>query len=128
MTLVIKGIDEKKLREFKAKAILRGLTLREALEEAMEMWCNSAVLGSEEDLNNAAYLRFKKHLKRYKGMYVVFTHGKFVGAFERLEDVTKALKELKPRPKHALVLKVGVDKKVEGELEWWGGSIELVRA
>jgi len=37
MTLVIRKIDEKKLRGFKAEAIKKGLTLSQALEEAIEL-------------------------------------------------------------------------------------------
>ena len=92
------------------------------------MRCGFGFSCMEEDLNNAAYLRFRKHLRKYEGMYVVFARGKFLGAFERLEDVAAALKGLKPRPRHVLVLRVGVDRKVKGELEWWGDSLELVCA
>ena len=128
MTLVVKKLDEKKLREFKAEAIRRGLTLSQAIEEAMELWLSNSVLLSDLDVNNLAYIRFKKDLSKYKGRYVVFALGKFIGAFESLEGVAKALRELRPRPKHAIVLKVGYDKKIEGELEWWGGAIELETA
>ena len=57
MTLVIKRVDERKLREFKAEAVRRGLTLSEAFEEAIELWLSARPLFSEEDANNAAYLR-----------------------------------------------------------------------
>lgn len=123
--MVIKKIDKRKLREFKAEAIRRGLTLSQAIEEAIELWLSSRFLLSDMEANNLAYVRFKRDLEKYEGKYVVFALGRFIGAFEKLDDIAKALKDLKPKPKHAIVLKVGYDRKVEGELEWWGGSIEL---
>lgn len=125
MTLVIKKIDKRKLREFKAEAIRRGLTLSQAIEEAIELWLSSRFLLSDMEANNLAYVRFKRDLEKYEGKYVVFALGRFIGAFEKLDDIAKALKDLKPKPKHAIVLKVGYDRKVEGGLEWWGGSIKL---
>ncbi|HDI74694.1 MAG TPA: hypothetical protein ENF55_01920 [Thermoprotei archaeon] len=128
MTLVVKKIDEKKLREFKAEAIRRGLTFSRALEEAIDLWLKRSVLETDLDVNNRAYLRMKDNLDKYKGRYVVFAHGKFIGAYSSLEEVGRALKAIKPRPRHAIVLKVGYDHKVERDLEWWGGSIELKTA
>lgn len=123
MTLVIRKVDERKLREFKAEAVRRGLTLSEAFEEAIELWLSARLLFSEEDSNNVAYLRERRRLQRYRGMYAVFAHGRFIGAYPSLEEVAKALKPLTPRPRHAIVVKVGEDR--PGELEWWGGSLEL---
>jgi len=128
VTLVVKKIDERKLREFKAEAIRRGLTLSQAVEEAIELWLSNSALLSDLDVNNLAYIRFKKNLAEYKGKYVVFALGSFIGAFESLEAVAKALRRLRPKLKHAIVLKVGYDKKIEEELEWWGGAIELEAA
>lgn len=58
-------------------------------------------------------------------MYVVFANGEFIGAFKTLDEVRENLKSLRPKPTHAIVLKVGEDVKPRGVLEWWGGSIEL---
>ena len=38
-------------------------------------------LGSNIDLNNEAYLKMKNGLSKFKGKYVVFANGKFIGAF-----------------------------------------------
>jgi len=38
MTLVVKKMSERKLREFKAEAVRRGLTLSQAIEEAIDLW------------------------------------------------------------------------------------------
>ncbi len=127
MTLVIKKIDEKKLREFKAEAIRRGLTLSQAIEEAIELWLRRPALLTEEDVNNLVYVRMKRQLEKYKGKYVVIARGKFLGAFDTLKDAGLALRKLDELPKHAIIVKVGVDKAIEGELEWLGGSIEFQR-
>ncbi|ABL78964.1 hypothetical protein [Thermofilum pendens] len=122
MTLVVKKVDERKLREFKAEAIRRGLTLSQAIEEAMDLWLSSRLLLTEADANNEAYAREKERLlKEHRGMYAVFAHARLVGVYATLDEVIAALKGI--RPKHAVVVKVGEDK--GGELEWWGGSTFL---
>jgi len=63
MVLVIKKVDEEKLREFNAEAIRRGLTLSQAIEEAIDLWLRSVKLGTDVDVNNRAYLRMKSKLK-----------------------------------------------------------------
>lgn len=85
-------------------------------------------LGSNIDLNNEAYLKMKNGLSKFKGKYVVFANGKFIGAFTSIENVGRTLRSLRPRPKHVIVFKVGHDARVKGSPEWWGGSIELESA
>ncbi|MEM2475537.1 MAG: hypothetical protein QW407_06395 [Thermofilaceae archaeon] len=122
MTLVIRKIDEKKLREFKAEAMRRGLTLSQALKEAIELWLSQKPAWAEPDANNAAYARERqKLLKEHRGKYAVFAHGQLVGVYASLNEVIAALRELEERPRHALVAKIGED--IAEVLEWWGGSI-----
>ena len=122
MTLVIRKIDEKKLREFKAEAMRRGLTLSQALKEAIELWLSQKPAWAEPDANNAAYARERqKLLKKHRGKYAVFTHGQLVGVYASLNEVIAALRDLKERPRHALVAKIGED--IAEVLKWWGGSI-----
>lgn len=129
MVLVIKKVDERKLREFKAEAVKRGLTLSQAFEEAIELWLKSkGNITTEDDLNNRVFLELKRSMDKYKGKYLVITHGKFLGAYSSLEDVANVLSSIKPEVKHAIVFKVGIDKKVKGELEWLGGSMKLEAA
>ncbi len=126
--MVIRKVDERILREFKAEAVRRGLTLSQAFEEAVSMWLRGGVLETDADANNRAYLRMRDKLGEFEGKYVVFANGRFVGAFDTIEEVGRAIRSLRPRPRHAIVLKVGHDVKVRGRLEWWGGSMELKSA
>jgi len=123
LTLVIKGIDEKKLREFKAEAIRRGLKLSQAFEEAIELWLNKREVVGEADANNIAYERERHRLKKHHGKYAVFANGGLIGVYDTLEEVAEALKRLSPRPRHSIVVRIGVDDAARGDMEWWGGSI-----
>lgn len=127
MTLVIKKIDEQKLREFKAEAIRRGLTLGQALEEAIDLWISvkDRIL-VESDINNMVYNEIKNDLEKYVGKYIVIVKGKFLGSFATLDEVAKVLK--KYHGSHGIVLHVGYDVRPKGALEWLGGSIELKTA
>jgi len=125
VTLVIKKVDERKLREFKAEAIRRGLTLSQAFEEAIDLWLKNRVVETDVDINNREYLRIKDRLNKYMNKYVVIANGRFLGAFDTLKEVGNAIKSLKCVPSHAIVFKVGEDTKIRRRLEWWGGSIGL---
>jgi len=127
MTLVVKKIDEKKLREFKAAAIKRGLKLYEAIDEAISLWLlfNEKILAEDEELNHLAYEReARKPEEKYKGWYAVFFEGKLQALCKTLEEVREVLS--KTKPKHAVVAHIGHDK--PEVLEWWGGSIEQLSA
>jgi hypothetical protein len=119
LILVIRGVDNKKLREFKSEAKRRGLSLSQALEEAIELWLEKV----EADENNAVYEREKNRLKEYYGKYAVFAYGRLLGVYETLEDVTETLKKLSQRPRHSIVVRIGIDDAARAEMEWWGGSL-----
>jgi len=124
VTLVIKKVDEKKLREFKAEAIRRGLTFSKAFEKAIDLWLKRGETTVEAvDINNKLYEEVKDELARkYRGKYVVIAEGRLLGVYDSLKEVSKVLKE-NPRIRRALVAKLGVDGPLRGEPEWWGGSI-----
>ena len=127
MTLVIKKVNEELIREFKAEAIRGGLTFSEALEQAISLWLPhvklSGTIRSEEEENNRVYESIKKELERkYKGKYAVICHGRLSGIYESVKDITKALNSVSPKPKHAIVVKIG---EKPGVGEWLGGSLEL---
>jgi len=128
VTLVIKNVDKKLAREFKAEAIRRGLTLSKAFEEAARMWLefkNKAVI-SEQDLNNLVYESMEEELRKNKGKYVVIARGKLLGIFEAMDDVSAALRSIDA--KNAIVVRIGHDDVLVEGLEWLGGSIELKSA
>lgn len=130
MTLVIKKADEKLVREFKAEAVRRGLSLSEAFEEAVRYWLSmkNKLILSDTDLNNMVYESIEKELKKHTGKYAVIAEGKLIGLFNSIEEVSKAFKEARHPIKRSIVIRIGYDDKVLGELEWLGGSIELETA
>ncbi|MEM4966463.1 MAG: hypothetical protein QXS45_06810 [Sulfolobales archaeon] len=120
MTLVIKKINEEKLREFKAEAIRRGLTLSEALEQAIDLWLNKVKDSDERDINNKVFMKMRGEVfSKYKDKYVVIAQGKFIGAYDKIEEVQEVLKKLNVN--HAIVFNPSKDVKEEGE--WLGGSL-----
>lgn len=123
MTLVARNINEELYKQFKAEAIRRGLKVSEALEEAMRLWLqkNMVVNDPEAEKNYKKYNELENELmKKYHGKYVVIAKGKFIGAFDNLEEVSKTLAKINTR--HAIVTKMGEEEVIEGE--WWGGSIK----
>ena len=122
MTLVARNIDKNLYNLFKAEVIKRGLTISKALEEAMRLWLihRSLSIDLEAEQNFRAYEKMeKKLLRKYKGKYIVIALGEFKGAFNTLEEAAQLIRQL--NIKHAVVTKLGEEKKVTGE--WWGGSI-----
>jgi len=125
LALVIKNIDKRVVREFKAEAIRRGLTLSKAFEEAARMWLEfkDKVIVSEQDLNNLVYESMEEELRKNRGKYAAIARGKLLGIFETIEDVSLALRSANVR--NAIVVKIGHDDVLVEGLEWLGGSIEL---
>nr|MCL7344800.1 DUF5678 domain-containing protein [Candidatus Aramenus sulfurataquae] len=128
MTLVIKKIDEKKLREFKAEAIRRGLTLSEAIEQAIDLWLNKVNDKDEEErrMNNEAFQKMKDEiLSKYHDKYVVIAKGQLIGVFDNAQEVAEELRKLNVR--QAIVFNPSKDSnKREGE--WLGGSLSSALA
>ncbi|BCU68713.1 hypothetical protein KN1_00100 [Stygiolobus caldivivus] len=120
MTLVIKKVNEEKLREFKAEAIRRGLTLSEALEQAIDLWLNKVKDNDEREANNKVFERMRAEIfSKYKDKYVVIAQGRFIGAYDKIESVQEVLKGL--NVSHAIVFNPSKDIREEGE--WLGGSL-----
>ncbi|BDC17337.1 ribbon-helix-helix protein, CopG family [Acidianus sp. HS-5] len=112
MTLVIKRINEEKLREFKAEAIRRGLTLSEAIEQAIDLWLNKARDDDEREINNRVFENMKKEiLSKYWNKYVVIAKGQFIGAFDTLDEVRNTLKSL--NVSQAIVFNPSEDKRMD---------------
>ncbi len=126
--LVLKNINEEKLRALKAEAARRGLTLSRAVEEAIELWLRaSGGLVTDEAGDELVWLEHRdKLLREHRGKYAVIARGRLIGVYERLEEVQEVLRRLRSRGvRRAIVVKIGED--AEGWTgEWLGGSMERV--
>ena len=126
MTLVIKKVDQRTLRDLKAEAARRGLTLAEVFQEAANLWLTrqeeTPVL-TETQRNNEFYESNVAELERqYKGRYVLIAGARLVGAYDDLRAAAEAMRALSPKPRHAILTKIGKDAREYGE--WLGGSLE----
>jgi hypothetical protein len=126
LTLIIKKIDQRTLRNLKADAARRGLTLAEVFQEAAHLWLSrgqETSMLTETDRDNEFYESEEAELeKRYKGRYVLIAGARLVGAFDDLEAAGKAIRSLSPRPVHAILTRIGQDERMVGE--WLAGSLE----
>ena len=129
MPLVLKKVSEEKIRLLKSEAAKRGITLSQAIEEAIEIWVRLSKSSVTEDnvIDDAVWEERKKELiEKYKGKYVVIVYGKIQGIFNSIDDVSEFLKSLRPKLKRAIVVHIGIDE--EGwEGEWWGGALEYTK-
>jgi len=123
LPLVLKKVGEDKVRALKAEAARRGISLSKAVEEAIELWLrlsNSQIVESSV-VDDMVWEKAREELEeKFRGRYVVIFDGKIQGVFDSLEQVARFLREKKPR--RAIVVRPGVDGRVEGE--WLGGSLE----
>ena len=103
MEVLIKNIDERLYRALKAKASLKGISVGEAINDAIRLWLES----ESRHINDK---RFWDAV--YEGKYALFCDGQFVGAFES-ED--RMLEEAKKYTKCYAMHK-----------SWMGGEGELV--
>jgi hypothetical protein len=126
LTLVIKKIDQRTLRDLKAEAVRRGLTLGEVFKEAANLWLarrQETPTLTEMDHNNEFYESNEAELERqFGGKYVLIACARLVGAYDDLHAAGEAMKALSPRPRHAILTRVGKDGREFGE--WLGGSLE----
>jgi hypothetical protein len=124
--LVIKNVDQRTLRDLKAEAARQGLTLGEVFKEAANLWLarrHETPVLTETDNNNEFYESNEAELKRqYEGRYVLIASARLVGAYDDLHAAGDAMRALNPRPRHAILTKIGKDEREYGE--WLGGSLE----
>jgi len=119
----IRSLDEKLYRKFKSIAVLKGITLSKAFDEAMRLWIelHESNLKSREDYDNEYFISIKKMLdEKYRGKYIVIADRKILGIADDLRGVYKIMDE--KDIKKCIVYKAGF-KKEKGE--WLWGSIEL---
>ncbi|KPV62702.1 MAG: hypothetical protein AOA65_1684 [Candidatus Bathyarchaeota archaeon BA1] len=124
MDVIVRNIDGEVYKRLKAEAALRGLTASRAIEEAIKAWLGDKekAVYDETDVNNDEYLKMKhKLLEDYRGKYVVFCHGKFMGSANCLEEAGKLV--LEAGAKKALITKVGANRPAGGE--WLWSSLEV---
>lgn len=117
----IRSLDEELYRRFKSIAVLRGITVSEAFNEAMRLWIevHESSLKSREDFDNEYFIGVRNMLDRkYRGKYVVIYEGELLGVAENLRGVYRIMDE--NGVERCMVYKAGV--KEEGE--WLWGSIE----
>lgn len=118
----IRSLDEELYRRFKSIAVLRGITLSEAFNEAMRLWieAHESSLKSREDHDNGYFMGVKGMLdEKYRGKYVVIHGGKVLGVADRLMGVYRIMDENNVR--RCVVYKAGY-RRERGE--WLWGSIE----
>lgn len=127
----MKKLSEEKIRLLKAEAARRGLSLSEAVEEAIELWARSplGVVG-DEAADDATWEAVKERLRREaRGKYVVIAGGRVVGVYDSLDEAAEALRGLRRRGvRRAILVRPGVDDERAGEAEWLGGSMEAESA
>ena len=126
LTLVIKKSDRGTLRDLKAEAARRGLTLAEVFREAANLWLSSGeetLMLTEAQRNNEFYESNEAELERqYKGSFVLIANGRLVGAYDDADAAGEAIRSLNPRPAQAVLTKMAEDKRELGE--WLAGSLE----
>lgn len=121
---LIRALDPKLYRRFKAGAVLRGITLSQAFNEAMELWL-SKYMGSDVEgweSSSSDYLdRVRDELDvKYSGKYVLIWGGEVIGTADSLKEAYKILRERGLRK--CIIYRAGEKR---GEEEWLWGSIEL---
>jgi len=112
--VAFKNVDEELYRKFKAMVALKGLTLGEALNQALSLWIKASEnidvveyleIIKEAEANRRVYRELEDYLIRnHMNKYVAIARGKLLGIFDSREEALKAIKEVKPR--HAIVTRV----------------------
>ncbi|HIQ12782.1 MAG TPA: hypothetical protein EYH44_00095 [Thermoprotei archaeon] len=121
---LIRSLDPELYRRFKAGAVLRGITLSQAFNEAMELWL-SKYMGSDVEAwesHSSDYIdRVRDELDaKYSGKYVLVLGREVIGIVDNLGEAYKILGERGLRK--CIIYRAGEER---GEGEWLWGSIEL---
>jgi len=115
-TIAIKNVDEELYRKFKAVAALRGITLGEAINEAIKLWLKASLSSSnyfqietEAERNREVYKKLEGDLlRKHLGKFAVIAGGRLVGVYKTKERALEAVKRL--NVKHAIVSRIGRKK------------------
>jgi len=111
-TIAIKNVDEELYRKFKAVAALRGITLGEAINEAIKLWLKASLSSSnyfqietEAERNREVYKKLEGDLlRKHLGKFAVIAGGRLVGVYKTKERALEAVKRL--NVKHAIVSRI----------------------
>jgi hypothetical protein len=114
--VLIKGVEEETYRRAKAAAALEGLSMGEAVNEALRLWVDERKTAdlSREYTSDLNFVRknWDGSLKRHRGKAVVISIGKLQGIF----DAYAKAREFSKRFEVALVFVVD-NRPIEGDIE-----------
>jgi len=112
--VAVKNVDEELYRKFKAMVALKGLTIGEALNQALSLWIRASEnidvveyleTVKEAEANRRIYRELEDYLIRnHAGKYVAVACGKLLGIFDSREEALRAVRKVKSR--HAIVTRV----------------------
>ncbi|BCU68795.1 ribbon-helix-helix domain-containing protein [Stygiolobus caldivivus] len=89
--IVMEDIDEDLYKVLKVKAEALGISVSEAVQQAIALWLE--VTNSVKDLNYAVLKTDPNAIKAYnEGKYVLVCEGKVIGAFESEEEAIEKAK------------------------------------
>jgi hypothetical protein len=123
LDIIIRNVESKAYREFKARAVKAGMRLGEALKQAMESWSTSTDSEGNppHDQNDDAFRRMKSVLERkYAGKYIAIANGQLVAVADTIERLAAELRE--KRITRCRTVRLGVEETGEGG-EWLWSSI-----
>ena len=114
---LIRSLNPELYKKFKAIAVLRGITLSEAFNEAMKLWIEKyegILIKSKEDYDNEFFEQIKGELdKKYKGKYVLIANKQVIAVTNSVKEAYKILAKFDLRK--CLIYKVG---EVVEKSEW----------
>jgi hypothetical protein len=90
MKVLIKNVDENLYRMLKAKATIEGISVSEAINEAIKLWLLNKDLDRIKVIKNKEFWRAVD-----EGKYALFCDGNFIGGFNSEEEMLEEAKKYK---------------------------------
>ncbi len=123
-SVLIKMVDPELFKRFKALAVLRGITLSQAFNEAMELWINSCEkslgIRSESDVDSEFFSKVRGELDRkYRGKYVLIANRRVIAVVNDIREAYRVLE--REGLNKCLIYKAGMERE---RGEWLWSSIE----